>query len=210
MALSKSDIGLSPVDRAQRLLAEREKQARARIAAAEVRPEAAISNRLHAARLYQSSAATHHADALKEYRAAQERLASAPETGSGIFGRRLGRQHVSNDMAALEQDVANARARLVVADRALGSATANLARVERDEQAARREYLDRMDAERRSGIEQLEEVVIARRISRAFPAIIYSGPLFSVWAGAKVARKRRKGLRNPNAKNMWGLPIDFG
>ena len=49
-----------------------------------------------------------------------------------------------------------------------------------------------------------------QRIVKAFPAIAYSGPSFVMWAGRKVERRRREGLRNPWAKNIWGIPLDFG
>jgi len=85
-----------------------------------------------------------------------------------------------------------------------------LARVEKAEAAERGQRLSQMETERRQGLEALAETVMAQRMVRAFPSIVYSGPGFVSWAGQKVERRRRDGLRNPWARDIWGVPLDFG
>ena len=113
-------------------------------------------------------------------------------------------------MEALERDVAVARANLVAAEKAAASADGHLARVERMEKAQRAQHMAQAETQRRAAMDMLAEVVMAQRMVRAFPALAYTGPAFTVWAAGKVERKRRRGLQNPWGKNIWGLPIDFG
>ncbi len=190
-------------------MAALEVQARAKIAAAEAQPETQISNRLHAARLYRDGTHARHAEMLKAYREAQERLAAHPQPRRTMADRLLGRQPDTSNAENLEQAVAVARADLMTAERAAASADSNLIRVQKAEAAERGQRLAQMESQRRAGMEMLSEVVMAQRVARAFPAIVYSGPIFVAWSGRKIERKR-KGLRNPNARNIWGLPIDFG
>lgn len=180
---------------------------RARIAAAE--PATAVSNRLHTARLYKDSTEARHVEVLKSYRTAQERLAAESEQHLSVMDRLLGRQPTAGH-EDLGRELAAVRANLIAAERAATSAQANLTRVERVEATEHSQWLSRMEAERRMSLDALAEIVMAQRIVRAFPFIVYCGPAFVSWAGSKVERKRRRGLRNPQAKTIWSLPVDFG
>ncbi|MEO5805062.1 hypothetical protein [Devosia sp.] len=210
MALSKTGIGQSEPERVRQHLAVLETQARAGIAAAEGKPETAVSSRLHAARLYRDGTHARHAEMLKVYRAAQERLAVHPEPRRTVADRLLGRQPINAGMEAMERSVAAARADLIAAENAAGGADGHLARVERTEKAERAQHMAQMETQHRAAMEMLAEVVMAQKLVRAFPAFAYSGPVFTAWAAGKVERKRRRGLQNPWARNIWGLPIDFG
>ena len=106
--------------------------------------------------------------------------------------------------------MAAARAHLVAAEKAASGADGHLAWVERTERAERTQYMAQAEVQRRAGQEMLAEVVMAQRMVKVFPALAYTGPAFTAWSGGKVERKRRRGLRDPWARNMWGLPIDFG
>jgi len=210
IALANGFNGQPPDERTLRHLAALETQIRARIAGAEVQPETATSSRLHAARLYKDAALARHSDVLKTYRAAQERAAAIPDPRRGVVDRLLRRPADNRATDTADREVAAARAALVVAERAATSAEANLARVEKAEAAERGQRLSQMETERRQGLEALAETVMAQRMVRAFPSIVYSGPGFVSWAGQKVERRRRDGLRNPWARDIWGVPLDFG
>lgn len=210
LMLSKSGIGQSQSERTQQHLAGLETQARAKIAAVEAKSGSATSNRLHAARLYRDGTQAQHAEVLRAYRAAQERLAAHPDPKRTLADRLLGRQPDNTSVEALERDVAVARANLVAAEKVAAGADGHLAQVERTEKAERAQYMAQAETQRRAAMEMLAEVVMAQRMVRVFPALAYAGPAFTAWAGGKVERKRRRGLRDPWARNIWGLPIDFG
>ena len=209
-ALSKTGIGQSQTERTRQHLIALERQARAKIAATEGKPEGVVSSRLHAARLYRDGTHAQHAEALKAYRAAQERLAAYPEPRRTFADRLLGRQPDNTNIRALEHDVAAARANLVNAEKTVSGADGHLAWVERTERAERAQYTAQAEVQRRAGQEMLAEVAMAQRLVKVFPALAYTGPAFTAWSGGKVERKRRRGLRDPWARNIWGLPVDFG
>lgn len=210
LVLSKTSIGQSQTERTGQHLAALETRARAKIAATDAKPESAVSNRLHAARLYRDGTHARHAEVLKGYRTAQERLAARPDPRRTLTDRLLGRQPVSTGMEALERDVAAARADLIAAEKAAAGADGHLARVERTEKTERTQHMAQMETQRRAAMEMLAEVVMAQRMVRAFPALAYSGPSFTAWSAGKIERKRRRGMRNPWARNIWGIPLDFG
>lgn len=208
-ALSRTFVGMSPAQRAHNDLAEEEQKLQARIAATR-KVNQTISPRLHAARMNRDGAQKRHDAALRAYRAAQEQLAAALQPRRSVMDHLLGRQPVSGAAEALERHVAAARNDLVAAEQSISSAEVNLARVERAEAGDRQRRMDEAETERRTAMELLAEVLMAQRVARAFPVIVYSGPAFVRWAGGRIERKRRRGLRNPNAVNIWGLPIDPG
>lgn len=209
--MSKSFTALSPAQRALQHLAAQEQQARERIAAAEAKATTEVSPRLHAARLYKQATDAKFAEALKAYRVAQEREAAMPQPRRTVMDRLLGRQADSKGMEAIQNEIAALHADLVAADHAATGAMGNLARVEKAEATERRSRLGEMETERRSALETLGEVIMAQRMVRLFPAIAYCGPVFVSWAGSKVERKRqRHEPRNPQARTIWGLPVDFG
>lgn len=210
LALSKTGIGQSQTERTRQHLTALETQARAKIAAAEANPETAVSNRLHAARLFRDGTHAQHAEVLRAYRAAQERLAAYPEPRRTLADRLLGRLPDNTAIGALERDVAAALTDLITAEKAAAGADGHLARVERTEKAERAQYMAQAEVQRRAGQEMLAEVAMAQRMVKVFPALAYTGPAFTAWSGGKVERKRRRGLRDPWARNIWGLPIDFG
>lgn len=209
--MSKSFSALSPAQRAQQHLAAKEQQARARIAAVEARATAGVSPRLHAARLYKEATYAQFAQALKAYRGAQEREAAMPQPRRTVLDRLLGRQPDSKGTEAIQNEIAALHADLITADHTASGAMGNLARVEKTEAADRMRCLGEMETERRSALEALGEVMMAQRMMRVFPAIAYCGPAFVSWGGSRLERKRRRyGPRNPQAKTIWGLPVDFG
>ncbi|MBF0677894.1 MAG: hypothetical protein IR164_03000 [Devosia sp.] len=211
MAVSKSFSALSPTQRTQQHLAAQEQQARERIAAAEAKVKTELSLRLHAARLYKQATDAKFAEVLTAYRGAQEREAAMPQPRRTVMDRLLGRQPDSKGMEAIQSEIAALHADLVAADHAASGAVGNLARLEKAEAADRMRRLGEMETEYRSALEALGEANMAQRIMRVFPAIAYCGPAFVSWAGSNVERKRRRyGPRNPQARTIWGLPVDFG
>lgn len=209
VALSKAITDQSPIQRVEQHLAAQEREARQRLAAAEVTAATGVSNQLHAARLYKDATEARFAEVLKAYRGAQEREAAMPQPRRSVMDKLLGRQADIKGIEAIQQEIAALHADLVAADRIASGAMGSLARVEKAEAADRMGRLGEMETERRRAIEMLGEVVMTQRMVQLYPAICYCGPSFVSWAGSKVARKRR-GLRNPFATNIWGLPVDFG
>lgn len=210
VALSKSFTALSSLQHAQQHLAAQEQQARERIAAAEAKATTGVSPRLHAARFYKQATYAQFAQALKAYRGAQEREAAMPQPRHSVMDRLLGRQVDNKCIEAIQSEIASLHADLIAADHAASGAMGNLARVEKAEASERMSRLDEMEMERRSAMEALGEILMARRLMQIFPAIGYCGAVFVAWAGAKVERKRRHhGPRNPQATTIWGLPVDF-
>lgn len=209
MALAKTVPAASATERSRQHLAALETQIRAEIAANDAQPETQISSRLHAAQLYRNGTHTRHAEMLRSYREAQERLAAHPQPRRTMTDRLLGRTPAPNGLERLERAVDAARDDLVAAEKAAAGADSHLAHVKKTEAAERANGLAEVETQRRAGLERLAEIVMAQRMVRAFPTVVYSGPAFVVWAGGKIERKRRS-LRDPNAKNIWGIPIDFG
>jgi hypothetical protein len=210
-ALWKSFSSQSSAQRTQQHLDGQERLMRAKIEAAEANVTTGISNRLHAARLYKDVADARHAEVSKAYRAAQEREAAMVAPRRTVLDRILGRQAETASANAIQREIATLRVDVIAAERAASGAMGNLARVEKAELAEHRAQLSQMEAERRIAMEALAEVTMAKRLVQVYPAIAHSGPSFVSWAGSKVERKRRRyGLTNPQAKNIWGVPIDFG
>lgn len=211
VAMSKSFTVLSSLQQAQQHLVAQEQQARERIAAAEAKATTGVSNQLYAARLYKEATEAKFTEVMKAYRSAQEREAAMPPPRRSVMDRLLGRQPDTNGTEAMQQEVAALHADLVAADHVASGAMGNLARVEKAEAADRVSRLGEMEMERRSAMEALGEILMAQRLLQIFPAIGHCGPIFVKWAGAKVERKRRRhGPRNPQARTIWGLPIDLG
>lgn len=210
MALSNSCTVQPYVHCVQEHLSAQERQARERIAAAEAKATTGTSSRLHAARLYKQSTDAKFAEALKAYRAMQERDAAMPPPRRSVLDRLLGRQAASNGAEAIHGELAILHAGLIAASRAASGAAGNLARVEQAEAHDHRSRLEHLEMERRAAQEALSEVATARRLVHLFPSVIYSGPAFVSYAGGKLERVRRRKVRNPQAKTIWGLPIDFG
>lgn len=210
LALSRSTSIISQAERTRLHLARHEAQARAKVAAAAARPEQVRSSRLNAALLYRDGTHRRHAELLKAYRTAQERLAGHPEPRRSFADRMLGRQPDSAALKALERDVDTARNDLMAGEKMAAGADANLARVEKTEAAERMQELGRQESQRRAALDVLGEILMAQRIVKAYPTIVHCGPVFVGWSGGKIERKRRRGLRNPGATNIWGIPLDFG
>ena len=161
MALAKTCTGHSFAQRAHNHLAAQERQARARLAAAEARATAGTSSRLHTARLYKDATDSKHAQALAAYRSAQEREAAMIAPRRTILDRLLGRQAESRGTEAIEREIAALRVDLIAAERDATGAMGTLARVEKAEAAERMARLGEMEVERRSAMAALAEVMMA-------------------------------------------------
>jgi hypothetical protein len=211
MMLAKSSADRAPGQRTEQHLAAQEQQARARIVAAEAKAATGASSRLHSALLYKDATDSKHDEALRAYRAAQEREAAMVPPRRTVLDKLLGRQAQLPGTEAFERQIAALRADLVAAERLSLGAMGNLARVEKAEASDHASRLGEMETERRSAMQTLAEVYMARRLIQVFPALTYCGPRFVAWAGSKVEQRRRgHGPRNPHARDIWGLPLDFG
>jgi hypothetical protein len=207
--LTRSDIRQPYADRVRGHLGALEAQARARIAAATAKPGPEPSKRLAAARLYHQSAVARLDLLWKDYRALQDRMA-VPAPAPNLLARLLGPKVPTSEDAALEREHATLHAALIAAERTVTSAAASVAQAERTDAAAHAAHADEIGAELRAANDALGEVLRSKRIMTVFPAIVFAGPVFTAWTGQRIERRRRDGPRNPQAKTIWGLPIDFG
>lgn len=209
-SLTRSDVGLSPSQHAEHYLAGLERQARGEIAATQAQAQPNFEKRIAAAVLYREGATARYDALLAEYRSVEEQLAAPPARHS-LMDRFMGHRTPALDREMLERTHAALRKELANAERTMTAAIAGVQRTERDAAGAKFAHSKAIEGLTSEMSRRLEGIAHARRVVSAFPFAVYSGPVFLVWAGQKISRARRKSeLRNPSAKNIWGLPIDFG
>ena len=203
-------IGMSHQQRLANHLEAIEAKAHAEIAAAKALPSPTQS-RLDAARLYEKATGQRHDDLIKRLRAVEASL-SIPVPTPSITDRLLGRKPADPvNRVALEREHADIRSELIDAGRNTMAAIATVARAEKDHAAARVAHHAEADGMVRHAQEMLAEVERSRRIVSLYPRLVWTGPVFATWTGQKYERtRRRREVRNPWARNLWGLPLDFG
>lgn len=208
--MNGKNIGLGHEKRLANHLGIIEAKANAEIAAASALP-APTQSRLDAARLYEKGTGQRHDELLRQYRAVEAAMCEPSPTPS-ILDRLLGRKPADTvDRIALERQHAALRGELITAERQTLSAMAGVARAEKDHAAARATRESEAEKMVRDGRALLAEVERTRQIVALYPRLVWSGPAFAARTGQKYERARRKReLRNPFAKTIWGLPIDFG
>jgi hypothetical protein len=167
------------------------------------------SKRLAAARLYLESASARHDTLWKQCRALEARMAT-PDPPSGIVARLLRQKAPTDSGDAMSREHASLRAELAVSERTILAATAGVAQAEKADAAARQAHASEVAAEVRAANDALGEILRAQRVVNVFPSIVFAGPAFVAGVGQRVERRRRDGLRNPQAKTIWGVPLDFG
>jgi hypothetical protein len=89
------------------------------------------------------------------------------------------------------------------------AAMAGVAQAEKADAATRADHVGTVRAELRLAHDALGEISRARKIVRVFPSIVFTGPAFITSTAQRIERRRRDGRRNPQAVDIWGLPIDF-
>ncbi|ODT70915.1 MAG: hypothetical protein ABS75_10885 [Pelagibacterium sp. SCN 63-23] len=202
-------IGIAHQQRLANHLGMTEAKARAEIAGAKALP-IPTQSRLDAARLYEKGTGQRHDELLRQYRAIEAAL-SEPLPTPSVLDRLLGRKPGGTaDMAALEREHAAVRNELIAAERQAVSAMAGVARAEKEHAAARAARQGEVEGMVRNGQALLAEVERTRHIVAAYPRLVWAGPAFAAWTGQKYERaRRRRDLRDPGAKNIWGLPLDM-
>lgn len=204
--LTRSGFHRSSQGRTSDHLADLEANARARVAAARSTPGPGPSQRLLAARMFHEGAGVRHDALWRQYLDVQERMAASRPAPS-LWARLTGK-HIATSDDALQRQHDALRAELIVTGRNVSSAMGGVARADKADAVERMAHAKSMEAELRAASEALGEILRTRQMARAFPMIMFTGPAFTTWAGQKVARRRRDGLRNPQARNIWGLPIE--
>jgi hypothetical protein len=150
-----------------------------------------------------------HDELMREYRAVEAALCEPAPTPS-MLDRLLGRKPTDTvDRPALEREHAAIRSELIAAERQAGSAMGGLARAEKDHAAACAARQGEVQGMVRHGQALLAEVERTRQIVAAYPRLTWAGPAFAARTGQKYERaRRRRDIRDPWARNIWGLPLD--
>jgi hypothetical protein len=135
---------------------------------------------------------------------------ATPAPPSGLVARLFGPKPPADTGDALNREHASLRAELAVSERTVLAATAGVAQAEKADAAARRAHASEVAAEVQAANNALGEILRAQWVVNVFPSIVFAGPAFVAGVGQRVERRRRDGLRNPQAKTIWGVPLDFG
>lgn len=207
-ALTRSELARSYANRTNDHLSRMEAQAHARIAAANAQAGPQLSNKLAAARMYSEAVGARHDALWRSYRALEERMATPPPS-TGFLARLWGKPAPAQNNEALERQHATLRSEIIVAERNVMAAMAGVSHAEKSDAASRAQHVGAVQAELRLAQNALGEVFRARRIVSVFPGIVFTGPAFITSMAQRIERRRRDGRRNPQARNIWGLPLDF-
>ena len=208
-AISAGPIAAPPSQQLARSLGEMERKAHADIGAARA-AAAPSSSRLDAMRLLERGTGQRHDDLMRRYREL-EAVMGEPAPRYSWLDRALGRPAPPvRDLDAMTREHATLRSELIQAERQVLSAIAAVARAEKEYSAANIQRMTTMEATIRSAEVVLAEVAQVRQLVQVYPLVIYCGPKFAIQTGQRIARRRKRGLTHPTAKNIWGLPVDFG
>jgi hypothetical protein len=208
-ALAASDtIAASFQQRAEKHLAGVEAAARQQIATAQNHPPPS-SSALDAARHLHGSAAADHERLLARFRHLDAAL-PGPVPPKGLFSRLLG-DGIQDDRertTALIAEHAEVRRQLRAAEKLFLGSIAGLDRAEKAYAAAQMSDQRKTETLIREATITLAEVTQTTRMFRAYPRLVFCGPVFAHRTGQTVERARRRNeMRNPWAKDLWGLPI---
>lgn len=208
-AISAGPIAASPTQLLARSLGEMERKAHADIAAAKA-AVAPSSSRLDAMRLLERGTGQRHDDLLRRYQEL-EAVMGEPASRYSWLDRALGRPAPpARNLDAMTREHSALRSEVIQAERQVLSAIAAVARAEKEYSAANVQRMTTMEASIRSAEVILTEVAQVRQLVQVYPRVIYCGPKFAIQTGQRIARQRKRGLAHPMAKNIWGLPVDFG
>jgi hypothetical protein len=207
-ALTRSELGQTYASRTSDHLSSLEAEAHARIAAAKALAGPQPSKKLAASRMYFEAVAARHDALWRSYRALEQQMATPPPT-PGFLARLLRKPVSVQNNAALERQHARLRSELIVSERSLTGALAGVSQAEKADAVARADHLGAVQAELRLAHDALGDIFRARRIVSVFPRFIFTGLPFITSTAQRIERRRRDGWRNPQAVNIWGLPLDF-
>lgn len=206
--LDDRGVGLTYDERLSRHLGELEMTAQADIAAAKQLPLPSLA-KLEAARHAERLAGKRHDELLKRYHAFDDALIDPTPHRQSMIDRLLGRRAPEvKEVATSGIERAALWKELVWANRRAVSATATVARAEKEHSAARVTRQSEAEDVVRRAQATLAAVVQTRQLVRAHPHLVWAGPSAAFWFGQKVERwRRRSQLRDPWATDIWGIPV---
>jgi len=203
--LTGSDIHRSYEDRTISYLDGIEAQARARVNDANIEAKPDPPQRLATTRENRDAAEARNIELWKELRASQKRMA-IPDRAPSLLKRLLGRKAPSRPSEGFEKEQSDLQAAIIASERTLEAAIAEAARAEKSDVAVRASQLGARKAEIGSANMVLSEVLRARRAMAAFPALAFTGPVFTAWTGQRIERRWRD-MRNRQSHTFQGGPI---
>lgn len=207
--IDSSAIGVSFAQRLANGLAAMEAKAHADIAAAKAMPPPSTA-KLDAMKVFERGAGQRHNELMRRYRDIDAILAEPQPSRSWMDGL-LGRPaSPGRDVVGMAREHAALRNEVIQVERQVMSAMGAVARAEKELVAANSERLTTIEGIVRGAGAVLSEVAQTRQMVAVYPRLVWAGPSFTIRTGQKLARRRNTGPRNPLARNIWGLPIDFG
>lgn len=204
-ALTRSPIGIGYAQRVERAIIEIEHAAQARIETAQ--NGVVVSRTKLDAMIGFEASARKTADELT----ARLRTLEAAPNPKRSWLHRIGMK-ASPDVAPNQKaEIAVLRREVIEAERVLRGAISAVARAERDHGQAVAVASEKVESIIRESRKSLNEARVTRNLVSTYPRLAFAGPAFVTWAGGKVYRARQRyNVINPQARDMWGLPLDPG
>lgn len=204
-------LAMSPSDKCKQALALEEGQCRDLISKASMK-RGGFEDAILTAKQRADDLQRAHSLAFVEYRAvkASAEIAPAQEPKtvlSGLLSKFQSRNEVQQNLKDRSGEVMAAHNKLVIIERQMLSAKVEVARLEKAEIAEASQMKSAIAVAQSKVEARLVQVADERHLIRVWPAIVYCSPRVRTEASQKISRARRK-LRNPQAKNIWGLPVD--
>jgi hypothetical protein len=179
----------------------------ARMADLKVSAVLQASAHFRAADKYNSEAAARHTEMLTLYRDARQRLKAYEPPRRGMLTFLSGKTEDFERKKTLERCVEIAHNDVIKAEREASRASSTLARVIRCESVTRTSEAALVEVRRKTIASVCVHTQLARDLVQLFPNIVYNGPEFVLWSAERLVRCKAK-MRNPRARDIWGIPIE--
>jgi hypothetical protein len=209
-SVTTRQLAMSPSDNCKQALTMEEGQCRDLISKASI-TRGGFDDAISGAKQRADDLQRAHSLAFVEYRAIKASAEPPPsEPSQSILGGLLSKLHSRRDSPRPVQDrsgeMAAAYAKLVTVERQMLSAKVEVTRLEKAEIAEASQIRNAVSVAQSKVEVRLLQVADERHLIRVWPAIAYCSPRVRGDAAEKIGRTRRK-LRDPHAKNIWGLPV---
>ncbi len=210
ISVAARQLAMSPAKQCEQALAMEEGQCRDLISKASI-TRGGFADAISSAKQRADNLQRAHSLAFVEYRAikasAEVTQAQEPKT---IFSGLLSKFQSRNDNRRIvpdrSGDIRAAHANLVAVERQMLSAKVEVVRLEKAEIVEASQMKSAITSAQNKVAARLMQVADERHLIRVWPAIAYCSPRVRGDAAEKIGRSRRK-LRDPHAKNIWGLPV---
>jgi hypothetical protein len=199
-------LAMPATDRVDRSLGKAEREARSRIETAQ-RSSEPSRQKLKDAETEASKRNAANVDLRRRIDALwTERRALIDEAEASLWARWLHRERRESRLSQIGQQIEILEARARITEQyALNSGAAH-ARTEREFEKACSEHRQAVAKETRSATVEVDRLTYMHRLLTIWPDLAFCGPVFYQRVGERLW-KARQHLRNPQAVNIWGLPI---